>query len=700
MVGGPLYIGGGFMGVFGDWANRYFEAGLSVIPVDGKRAFTSGWNEWCDKLPSEDLVTEWISKYPNHNIGLCTGAASGIVALDIDTDDKGILEIIASIAPPSPCSKRGAKGITYFYKFTDEIKTSCKVKGNNLFDILAGGSQTVIPPSWHPTANVAYSWIGKSLLDLEDELPTLGKDTVNKLMRALAGFDVPESEVKSEGRNNSLKAYVAALSDKKTIEELVEAALKYDECVFGGRELFKDKSEFKSEDAYYNAFEFVSNIKKAVMKRKLERGASVSPEIKMKPAKIDASQLSRSAIEEVLPHWSWKKTADGFVKVNPKCTLENLEALLNHLGVIVRYNVISKQEEIIIPGKSFSLDNQENASFAEIQSWLNLINMPRTHTLEYITTIADKNQYNPIVTWIESKPWDGINRLDDFFETIKVIEQDKDIKVKNLKRSLIKRWMISAIAGAFNPRGVSAHGVLVLQGDQYLGKTMWFKKLAPDDMNVVADGKILRPDDKDSVNQIVRYWIVELGELDATFRKSDIAQLKSFITKDSDLFRRAYAKKDSNFARRTVFFGSVNPKQFLNDPTGNRRFWTIECEHINYNHNFDMQQVWAEVLNLYRSGESWFLNKDEMLALNDHNDGFTAKDPVEEMVLTKLKWGQPEAYWSWRTATEILGIMNKNNPNMSDVKKVSQQVFKLNKGRRIKTNGIMKLFCPDAYNQT
>lgn len=297
------------MGVFGDWAVRYFEAGLSVIPVDGKRAFTSGWNEWCDKLPSEDLVTEWVSKYPNHNIGLCTGAASGIVALDIDTDDKGILEIIASIAPPSPCSKRGAKGITYFYKFTDEIKTSCKVKGNNLFDILAGGSQTVIPPSWHPTANVAYSWIGKSLLDLDDELPILGKDTVNKLMRALAGFDVPESEVKSEGRNTSLKAYVAALSDSKTIEELVELALRYDECVFSGRELFKDKSEFKSDDAYYNAFEFVSNIKKAVMKRKLERGE--------KSGGIE-EKLSNFAMIEAAGFYTMSVSESGAVKHNPE----------------------------------------------------------------------------------------------------------------------------------------------------------------------------------------------------------------------------------------------------------------------------------------------------------------------------------------------------------------------------------------------
>jgi putative DNA primase/helicase len=49
----------------------------------------------------------------------------------------------------------------------------------------------------------------------------------------------------------------------------------------------------------------------------------------------------------------------------------------------------------------------------------------------------------------------------------------------------------------------------------------------PKELGVVQDGMMLRPDDRDSVKQVVSHWLVELGELDATFRKSDIAQLKA-----------------------------------------------------------------------------------------------------------------------------------------------------------------------------
>ena len=45
-------------------------------------------------------------------------------------------------------------------------------------------------------------------------------------------------------------------------------------------------------------------------------------------------------------------------------TLENIAELVRRLRVVVRYNVISKEEEILIPGYSFSLDNGANAKLA------------------------------------------------------------------------------------------------------------------------------------------------------------------------------------------------------------------------------------------------------------------------------------------------------------------------------------------------
>lgn len=386
----------------------------------------------------------------------------------------------------------------------------------------------------------------------------------------------------------------------------------------------------------------------------------------------------------------------------PLATIENLAAIVDRLGVTVRYNVIKKEEEILIPGESFLIDNEANASHSWLESWCARFRMSAGNLGGFVTYLADKNPHNPVANWIESKPWDGVSRLPALYDTVKTQTDKRTPSGERLRDILIKRWMISAVAAAFNPTGVSAHGVLTFQGPQYIGKTLWLKRLVPEHLGVVQDGMILRPDDRDSVKQVCSFWIVELGELDATFKKSDIAALKAFLTKKNDVLRRAYARKDSQFARRTVFFGSVNPKEFLHDPTGNRRYWAIDVEWLDLTHTIDMQQVWAEVLELYRGGEGHYLKPDEMDTLNGSNEDFQVVDPIEERIQTKLNWDAQPIEWDWRTATDVLISVGIDRPTQADATKAAHCIRKMNSGQGKRSNGRNLLYVPPVRtgNQT
>ncbi|KAG1252930.1 hypothetical protein G6F68_011560 [Rhizopus microsporus] len=102
----------------------------------------------------------------------------------------------------------------------------------------------------------------------------------------------------------------------------------------------------------------------------------------------------------------------------------------------------------------------------------------------------------------------------------------------------MRRWLVSGVAAAFEPDGVVARGVLTFVSKQNLGKTRWARQLAPPELQLIADGVVLDPANKDSVKQVISKWIVELGEVDATFRRTDIAALKSFISRSHDEIRR------------------------------------------------------------------------------------------------------------------------------------------------------------------
>jgi P4 family phage/plasmid primase-like protien len=274
---GSLYILRGLdLGVFGDWAEKYIDSGFSVIPVRGKRAFITNWTLYCSERPSQGVLTEWLAIYQNSGLGVCLGPASGIIGVDLDTDDARIVSIAKDILPPSPVIKTGQKGWTAFYKFSGQRSFSIKSGNVQLFDILSTGRQTVLPPSVHPETNAPYRWTTQdSLLSIGDDLPALGEDVLELLAHACgAAFTPKNQQIVPSGRNDTLKSYVCALADNYPMAEIVNKAIAHDEAFFGENALFKDRKEFRTGDVFENANQFVSSVLKSVTKLKRTRETS------------------------------------------------------------------------------------------------------------------------------------------------------------------------------------------------------------------------------------------------------------------------------------------------------------------------------------------------------------------------------------------------------------------------------------------
>lgn len=357
-------------------------------------------------------------------------------------------------------------------------------------------------------------------------------------------------------------------------------------------------------------------------------------------------------------------------KGQPLNTVENLAYLLGEYGITARYNIIRKNVEVVIPGRQYSADNRANAALAELTSVCARNRMPQSMLADYVKLIADAHAYNPVTDWIESRPWDGQKRIQAICATVQVAGD------RALTDKLIFRWLVSAVAAVFMPAGFESHGVLVFTGPQGQGKTKWVKRLVAPLPDVVLAGAVLDPNNKDTVTNAISHWIVELGELDATFRKADIARLKSFVTNSTDKVRRPYDRIESEYQRRTVFFASVNEDRYLVDDTGNRRWWTVPVVAVDYSHSIDVQQLWAEVLHLWRQGEQHWLTAEEFQALNRLNAEHENVDPVEEMIQAAFDWenvlgGNP------MTASEVLQVIGYDKPNKAQATHASKVLKKL-----------------------
>lgn len=387
-------------------------------------------------------------------------------------------------------------------------------------------------------------------------------------------------------------------------------------------------------------------------------------------------------VPELEKHYAWPRWVHERKNGAPMGTLENLQVLLAHERLGVWYDEVKKDVDYKLPPEieegRFGKDNRANSIFALVVSLCEQHRFPTSNLPLFLDAIADMERRNAVRDWIRIRGWDEKDRIGELTETLTLAEWFPD----RMKRLLLKRWLISAVAACFEREGFKARGVLVLQGHQAIGKTSWLAALVPKGSDWFLDSVALDPEDKDSVKRAISHWIIELGELEATFKKADINKLKGFITSPVDIMRTPFARKMSTFPRRTVFCASVNQAEFLVDTTGNSRWWCLPCTAIDYRHGIDLQQLWGQALSLYRAGEPWWLTREEEAELDALNRYFEAGDEIEDLIASGWNWDEYERDLSmglgdWMNATAILKSCGMQNPTKMQVRRAGEVLRKL-----------------------
>ena len=385
-----------------------------------------------------------------------------------------------------------------------------------------------------------------------------------------------------------------------------------------------------------------------------------------------------------LPIASFPNQPSGFYKTLP-ATLDNVQYLLKSYGIEARFDVIKKKIVAKIPGLDAESENADASALTTILSLSALNNIPIGPVPALVEALADSNSVNPAAEWINSKPWDGRDRLPEICKTLVVREGYPEL----LRNILTRKWLLSAVAAALMPKGFKARGVLTLQGPQGIGKTSWLRALINDPAlseALIKVDHLLDPHNKDSVIGAITHWMVEIGELDSSLRRSDVARLKGVLTSDSDKVRRPYAKVESEYRRRTVFAATVNEHNFLVDHTGNTRFWTLALAKIDYAHGIDMQQVFAQLSDEWRKGQQWWLTPEEEDLLNALNLEHRTVSLMRNRLLEAVDFDKAGMPGGKRlSTTDILHRLGYEKPTNGDNKELTGILRELvGEGARVK----------------
>jgi len=241
-----------------------------------------------------------------------------------------------------------------------------------------------------------------------------------------------------------------------------------------------------------------------------------------------------------------------------------------------------------------------------------------------VAKVTDDRSYHPIREYIDSLPeWDEVQRVDTLL--IDYLGADDNEYV----RAVTRKTLCAAIARVLNP-GCKFDSMLVLNGPQGVGKSTLISKLAgewfSDSLNL-SDTK-----DKTAAEKLQGYWILEIGEL-AGLRKAEVETLRSFISRQNDIYRASFGKRATPHLRQCVFFGTTNAESgYLRDTTGNRRFWPVKTPGGATKHSwqlsaYEIQQIWAEALVYVKKGEKLYLgNAVERLAKAEQREALESDE--------------------------------------------------------------------------
>jgi predicted P-loop ATPase len=346
--------------------------------------------------------------------------------------------------------------------------------------------------------------------------------------------------------------------------------------------------------------------------------------------KFRASHLMR-------PKWDERHRSDGATygqmtiqKAFSTLGCDSYNNLLAYLKTYFefRFNEVKVQPEFREVGKS-KWNNLEERDLNQILNDLRTrggkLKITKQTLHETINTHSVSPRFDPIKSYFAGlEKWDGKDHFAKLFATLKTTNPA-------MSELLLKKWLRGLVATIVKRKGTVNHGVLVLKGKQGLGKTSFALRLLPEQMREYVHSGTIREDSKDAQMLLVRNLIINMDEM-ANLQRREAAIFKELVTKDEIQIRMPYDRTIGTFTRRASFIGSVNDSTFLNDPTGSRRFWVLDCLSIDWQHMPDMNKVYAQILHELAQGEQWYLTRQEENDVQQQNAQFQVPSIEDELV--------------------------------------------------------------------
>lgn len=274
-------------------------------------------------------------------------------------------------------------------------------------------------------------------------------------------------------------------------------------------------------------------------------------------------------------------------------TQANIRRAVARLGIALSYDQFANR--LLIDGREMQ-DSEVEQLYLRIEQCYRF-RPSQEYFWMVVKDAARRNAFHPVRDYLDGLRWDGTPRIDRWLATY---GGAADTAYTRAVGSLV---MIAAVRRVRQP-GCVFQEMLVLESPQGKNKSTALKTLAvseewfTDDLPLGVESRIV-------VEKTEGKWIVEAAELSG-MRKAQVETLKAFISRSKEQgVRRVYGRLAADVPRQFVLAGTTNNDKYLQDQTGNRRFWPVRVEAFDIAAlERDRDQLWAEAAAREAAGES------------------------------------------------------------------------------------------------
>lgn len=572
-------------------AIQYAQSGWAVIPIraGGKIPLTEHGVK--DASKDELQIRAWWRANPSANVGIATGAASGIVVLDVDPRSGGDLSGLD--VPATLTAITGGGGHHYLFRAPGGPMRG-RTGWRPGLDVKADGGYIVAAPSSHASGGF-YSWVDPSVAVapapawlLEAMSPPAPLIPINR------------GSVRSDAQVRRVRAYVArmpaSVQGSNGSADLMRVA--------GRLAAEEADGKISSDDSWAILLEYNARAEPPWSERELEHAMGNARRSPRQTPLEDRTPTPMPQQSEFVPGDSWMQALlwNKNGTALQKCTANAITILRGDPRWKGKVRMDEFTWDIRVTDAPFErkhLEFWEENDDTLLQGWLlreHGIHLSVHDCARAVIAAAKSDPIHPVRDWMDTLKWDGVERLSRWLVTYLGAEDTE------YTRAVGRWWLISAVARVYEP-GSQVHHVLVLQGEQGIGKSSalrtitgagWFSDTPLDIGN------------KDTYQVIQGRLVVEFSDLEG-IRGVHADKLKSFFSSPTDRFRSPFTRKPADFRRQCVFAATTNSREFLLDHTGGRRYWPVWCTRLDNDAlKRDRAQIWAEAVTAYGKHERWW----------------------------------------------------------------------------------------------